>query len=430
MSTQTERLQEAVVIVGLGYVGLPLACLAAEKGHPTYGYARDARKVGLIARGECPIHDPALAQWLRRVTIHATTDPAIIRKGDIVILCVPTPVDQAYLPNLEPLKDATEKTREHLKPGALVIVESTINPGVCEEALLPLLERDGKKVGRDFFLAHCPERINPGDPKWTVRNIPRVVGGADAESLRRAKTFYEGILEAPIHPMKSLKAAEAVKIIENAFRDVNIAFVNEIAKSFDTLGIDVLDVIEGAKTKPFSFLAHYPSCGIGGHCIPVDPYYLIKRAELSGFNHEFLKLAREINNSMPAYTVQKLLRGMNDIGKPVRGATIGLLGIAYKANIDDKRESPYFKIKRAVEELGATVASFDPYLPQDSTVRSLDELLEQSDALILVTNHDEFLRVDPKDLAAKGISVVIDGKNAWDKKAFQKAGVRYLGIGR
>jgi nucleotide sugar dehydrogenase len=432
MSTEREKTMEAknVVIVGLGYVGLPLACLTAEKGHTVYGYARDAEKVEQINRKESPIEDARLSDWLKRVEITASTDPAILENGDIVIVAVPTPVDSGHMPDLGPVKDAVTKIREHLQPGQLIIIESTINPGVCEEVVLPILEGGGKKAGKDFFLAHCPERINPGDPKWNVRNIPRVVGGFDASSLEKAQAFYENVLEAPVHPMKSLKEAEAVKIVENSFRDVNIAFVNEIAKSFDTLGIDVLDVINGAKTKPFSFLAHYPSAGIGGHCIPVDPYYLIQRAKQSGFTHEFLQLARDINNSMPAYAVGKLLHAMNDAGKPVKGNTVGLLGIAYKADIDDDRESPYYDIRAEVERLGGTVESFDPHLLKKSSVSSLEELLKKSDALILVTNHKEFLALTPELLKKNGILAIVDGKNALAKEAFFAAGIQYQGIGR
>ncbi len=421
---------EKVVIIGLGYVGLPLACLAAEKGHTVFGFAPNPKKVEQINRQESPIRDAHLIDWLKRVKLQASSDPATIAQGDIIIVCVPTPVDEDRLPDLSPVRDAMEMVREHMRPGALVVIESTINPGVSEEVAIPILEKDGKKVGKDFLFAHCPERINPGDPKWNVRNIPRVIGGFDAASRDRAQAFYESIIEASIKPMKSLKEAEAVKIVENSFRDVNIAFVNELAKSFDRFGIDVVDVIDGAKTKPFSFLAHYPSCGIGGHCIPVDPYYLIQRAKQNGFNHEFLQLARDINNSMPAYTVEKLMRAMNTAAKPVKGSRIGLLGIAYKPDIDDDRESPFYPIRAEVEALGATVKSFDPNIPEKSSVATLEELLDQSDALILVTNHRQFLSLTPDQLKAKGIVAVVDGKNAWPRKDFENAGIAYEGIGR
>lgn len=420
----------AVTVVGLGYVGLPLACLTAEKGFRVRGFALDPKKIEMINRKESPMDDPLIIEWLKRAHFEASTDPAVIRQGDVVIVCVPTPIDEKHDPDLGPVRSASETIRAHMKPGQLIVVESTINPGVCEEVVLPILERDGKKAGKDFYLAHCPERINPGDPKWNVRNIPRVIGGYDTESLERAKAFYEVIIENTIHPMQSLREAEAVKIVENTFRDVNIAYVNELAKSFDRFGIDIVNVINGAKTKPFSFLAHYPSCGIGGHCIPVDPYYLIERAKKNGFQHEFLELAREINNSMPRYTAERLLRGMNEAGRSVKGSIVGLLGIAYKADIDDDRESPYYEIKKEVELLGAKTESFDPHLLKKSSVASLDELIEKSDAVILVTNHKEFLKLDPQNLSAKGISVFIDGKNALEKGAFRAAGVLYLGIGR
>ncbi|HCJ52881.1 MAG TPA: hypothetical protein DHV25_04150 [Candidatus Kerfeldbacteria bacterium] len=426
-----KKKKNIVAIIGLGYVGLPLAVLCAEKGYRTYGVALDRKKVNMINSGVSPIPgDQELDRLVAKKGIIATIDAGIIRKSDIAIICVPTPVDKFYNPDLGPVKSAATKVAKNMKRGQLVIVESTINPGVCEEVVLPILEKDGKKLGKDFFLAHCPERINPGDPKWNVRNIPRVVGGVTPQCTKRAAIFYRSILEGNVREMKSIKEAEATKIIENSFRDINIAFVNELAKSFDKLGIDVHDVIKGAATKPFAFMAHYPSCGVGGHCIPVDPYYLIERAKQSGFDHRFLRLAREINNSMPAYVVNQLIRILNDIGKPLKGTTVGVLGLSYKPNVGDIRESPSLKIIELLRSFSANVHVYDPYFPQQSTVKTLDALLSKSTAVILATGHKEFVALTAGELKRRGVKVIIDGQNALDREKIIRAGIRYKGIGR
>lgn len=427
---KAKRRLGAVAVVGLGYVGLPLACLAAEKGYTVFGIIKNKLKAEMISAGQCPIDDSRLKRWLKKVQIEAGTDYSVVRKVKTVIVCVPTPIDSLNNPDFGPLIDACSNLVRYLKRGQLVIIESTINPGVCEEIVLPILEKSRLKAGRNFSLAHCPERINPGDPKWTVRNIPRVVGGYTPKDRDRAVRFYESIIEAAIRPMQSLKAAEATKVIENSFRDVNIAFVNEVAQSFARMGIDAVDVINGAKTKPFAFMAHYPSCGVGGHCIPVDPYYLIERAKKSGFDHKFLKLAREINNGMPKYTVDLLIDALNERGRAVKGSRIGLLGIAYKADIDDTRESPFYVIRSLLEALGARIEAYDPHVPNQSTVASLEALLQRVEVIVLATNHKEFLDLNGRVLKRYGIQVVVDGKNALARDEIIKAGIVYRGIGR
>jgi UDP-N-acetyl-D-glucosamine dehydrogenase len=428
---ETPLQKETVCIVGLGYVGLPLAVRAKERGYDVFGFDLDEKKNACINTGKSPIEDRFLEENLPKHPVLASSDPKSLKKADIVLVCVPTPVDEVYAPDLSPVIGAMETVAANLKKGALVVLESTVNPGVSEEVVVPILERAGQRIGKDVFLAHCPERINPGDDVWNVTNIPRVVGALDATGLRRALAFYRSIVDGEIRPMKSIREAEAVKVVENSFRDINIAFVNELARSFDALGIDVKDVIRGAATKPFSFLAHFPSCGVGGHCIPVDPYYLIERAKKAGFDHKFLRLAREINNGMPDYTVELLQDALNQVKLPMNGTTVGVLGLAYKANIDDVRESPSVRIIEHLKKHSAKVEVYDPHILDRSSAKSLDALLKKSTALILATDHREFKdTITPALLKKHKVRVFIDGKNAFDKNLFRKSGIIYKGIGR
>lgn len=425
-----EKKKQTVCVIGLGYVGLPIAVRSVEVGYIVYGLDNIKKKVDFINARKSPIEEKYLSDNLPKFPIKATTEEKIIRKADIILICVPTPVDEKYYPDYTPVITASEIVARNLKKGALVVLESTVNPGVSEEIIEPIFRRAGHKVGKDVFLAHCPERVNPGDTKWNVANLPRVVGSFDKKGLEMALKYYRNITSGEVRAMKSIREAEAVKIMENSFRDINIAFVNELAKSFDKMGIDVKDVILGAATKPFAFMPHFPSCGVGGHCIPVDPYYLIERAKKSGFDHKFLKIAREINNSMPAYTVELLQDALNEIGKPMKGIAIGILGIAYKANVDDVRESPSVKIMELVKSYGSKMLVYDPFIPQKSNVKNLQELLKKSQAIILVTDHNEFKSIEPAAFKKYGIKVVIDGKNCLDKNAIRKTGIIYKGIGR
>ncbi|MCX6763749.1 MAG: nucleotide sugar dehydrogenase [Candidatus Moranbacteria bacterium] len=430
MAKKLKKNKKTVCVIGLGYVGLPLAVRCVEKNYRVFGLDMDRRKINLINKGISPIEEKFLEENLPKYKFLATNDKKIIKRADIVLICVPTPVDEQYNPDLRPIIGAASAVANNLKRGALIVLESTVNPGVSEEVVRPIFEKEGYKIGQDVFIAHCPERINPGDPKWNVTNIPRVVGSFDKKGLRLAVSFYKSIVDAAIQPMKSIREAEAVKIIENSFRDINIAFVNELAKSFDKLDIDLKDVILGASTKPFAFMPHFPSCGVGGHCIPVDPYYLIERAKKSGFDHKFLRLAREINNSMPEYTVELLQDALNEVKIPMNGAKVGVLGIAYKANVDDVRESPAVKIIGLLEKYKTNFLTFDPHILQKSTAKDLKEILQKSDALILVTDHKEFLEIAPQVFKKNKIKVIIDGKNCLDKDAIKKLGIVYKGIGR
>lgn len=413
-------------IVGLGYVGLPLAVLAREKGWEVLGIDINQPKVALIQHGQLPFHDPTLAKSLKKYRIQAGTDFSVISRADIIIICVPTPVTADNYPDLTPVTSAINNIKPYLEKGQTIVVESTVNPGVMDEVVSPIL-KDGPAV----HLVHCPERINPGDPTWSVRNIPRVLGGYTPTGVRNAKRFYASVLEAPIKIMGSPTEAEAVKIMENTFRDINIAYINEMARSFAVLGIDITNVIAGAATKPFAFMPHYPGNGVGGHCISVDPYYMIERAKQVGFDHKFLKLARRINEGMPSYMVELLLQAASQAKLPVTQLKVGLLGLAYKKNVSDIRNSPALKTLAQLKQQAISVQTFDPFIPKRSTVSSLEEALSNTNALLLTCDHAKLVRqLTPTRLQAAGIKIVIDGKNALNMNAIVRAGIVYFGIGR
>lgn len=421
-----------ITIVGLGYVGLPLALLIERKGFAVTGVDIDTKKIEMLQNRQSPFLEAEIEKYLPDAkNITFATDFSSVSNADIVIICVPTPVYGNHLPNLEPVIGATKGVAQFLKPGQLIILESTVNPGVSENIVLPILEEmSGLKVGVDISLAHCPERINPGDSKWNVENIHRVVGCSDTEGLNRAAAFYESIITGTVKKMSTLKAAEAVKVVENSFRDINIAFVNELAMSFTKLGIDVVEVIDGAATKPFAFMAHYPGCGVGGHCIPVDPYYLIEYAKEFGFTHDFLMLARRINNGMPEFAVERLQDGLNEIQKSLKGSVVAVLGLSYKANIDDCRESPSFEIIKHLQDKGVEVRTFDPYVLDKSSHDSMDSVLAGADAVIVATAHQEFKAFNPSEYTQKGIKVVVDGRNCLNRDSYLASGIVYRGIGK
>ncbi len=420
-------------IFGLGYVGLPLLCVLAEKGIPVIGYDVDQKKIANIAQGISPIKDEKLEAQLATLKgkYDVTTDERkAVAESDILVICVPTPIDASLQPDLRFVNAVAETIAKYLKKGQLIILESTVAPGTCEAVFPQLLEgKTGLKHRVDFHLAHCPERIDPGNKQYDLVSIPRVVGATDPEGLRLAVEFYRSFLKAAVHPLSSIKAAEAVKIIENTFRDINIAFVNELAQSFDKLGVDIVEVIRGAATKPFAFMPHWPGCGVGGHCIAVDPYYLIEKAREVGFQHRFLSLAREINRGMPAYTIQRLKEGVEQARLRLDKASICVLGLAYKPNVDDMRESPAFEILHLLKEQGIHADTFDPYIKEQSTMKDLQSALKH-DIIIIATGHDVFTALAATQLKSSGVKVVIDGRNCLDKDAIKKAGIIYKGIGR
>jgi UDP-N-acetyl-D-glucosamine dehydrogenase len=418
-----------LTVVGLGYVGLPLALLARSKGYEVTGLDVDAEKVQKIREGIAPFEDTYVTEELGKNSLPASTDPIIVADADVVVIAVPTPVTEEHVPDLGPLVSSLQSIVPHLKSSQLLSIESTINPGVMAEAVAPIL---AQRTDLSLHVVHCPERVNPGDPKWSVRNIPRVIGGFTPEATKIGKEFYESILDAPVKEMGSVTEAEAVKILENTFRDINIAFVNEMAKSFDVLGIDIKNVIEGASTKPFAFMPHYPGNGVGGHCISVDPYYMIEHARKAGFDHKFLKLARDINNSMPAFAVSLLDRAIEKLSLTETPTTVALLGLSYKKDIDDIRESPALEMKELLEARSDVLLRvFDPHVPKLSTVVSLEDALSGAQVVILATNHSNLVEyLTPENLKKHAIRCVIDGKNALDADAIASTGVLYLGIGR
>lgn len=422
---------QTVAVIGLGYVGLPLALLTASSGYRVVGIDVDSSKIDNLNNNTSYVDDVTDEQ-IAKSAAKFTNSPAAAGGADIIIVCVPTPVTDNKQPDLRPVRSAITSIGKHLKRGSLLIIESTINPGVCDDIIIPLVEQEsGHKVDKDIYLAHCPERINPGDPKWHVGNINRVVGANSTESLKKAVVFYEDIIDAAIKPMNSLKEAEAVKVVENSFRDINIAFVNELAMSFSQLGIDVVNVIDGAATKPFAFMPHYPGCGVGGHCIPVDPYYLIEYASSYGFDHSFLRLARNINEGMPQFTVDTLIYLLNEIGRPLKGTSITLLGLSYKSNIGDDRESPSHTIAKILEANGAKLTTYDPYVINKSSSASLESALQSAEAVVIASGHDEFKQLTAKYLKQHGVKAVVDGRNLLRNKTneFKSAGIKYRGIG-
>ncbi len=390
-----------VAVIGLGYVGLPLAVAFAEKGFPVVGVDVDGRKVDALNRGESYVQDVP-SERLRHVLarLRATTDYAALSDCDVAIICVPTPLNKTRDPDVRYLIAAGESVAQHVHPGMLVVLESTTYPGTTEELLLPLLvERPharALRVGTDFFLAFSPERIDPGNRQYTVENTPKVVGGVTPACRDVAVALYSQIIER-IVPVSSTRAAEMVKLLENTFRAVNIALVNEIAIMCDKLGLDVWEVIEAAATKPYGFMKFTPGPGVGGHCIPLDPHYLSWKLKTLNYNARFIQLAGEINSEMPRYWVQKVADALNEAGKPVKGSRVLVLGVAYKRDVDDVRESPALDIIELLRQKGADVRYHDPYVPAIShndynlaAETDLSAALAAADCVVVVTDHSTY----------------------------------------
>ena len=414
-----------VGVVGLGYVGLPLVKLFLSKGFAVTGFDIDPKKVSLLNRGKSYIRHITTGELRRFLTdklFRATADFSKLRTVDVVIICVPTPLDSHRNPDLSYVLGTTSVIARYLKPGQLVVLESTTYPGTTEEEMLPILEAGGLKGGKDFFLAFSPEREDPGNRHYSTATIPKVIGGLTPACRRLASLLYGQIVVKTIL-VSSPRAAEAVKLLENIFRSVNIALVNEMKIILERLGIDVWEVIEAAATKPFGFMPFYPGPGYGGHCIPVDPFYLTWKAKEVDYQTKFIELAGEINTHMPYYVVGKTIAALNGMGKSIRGARILVLGIAYKKDIDDQRESPALKIISVLKAQGAKVEYNDPYVPRSAGHREYPGLdlrsvpltarrLKSSDAVIIATDHSAY----DYDGIVRQAPLVVDTRNAIRRK--------------
>jgi len=391
-----------ICVVGLGYVGLPLAETFAWGGYPVVGFDIDQEKVKKLKTGHSyigHISSERIAELVRTGRFEVTSDPRCFADVDVIIICVPTPLTEAREPDLSYIAGTGQAISKRLRLGQLVVLESTTYPGTTEELLRPILEESGLRAGRDFFLAFSPEREDPGNLNFSTRTIPKVVGGIDATSGKLGIALYEPIVSGVV-PVSSTQVAEAAKILENTYRAVNIALVNELKVIFTAMGVDIWEVIAAAKTKPFGFQAFYPGPGLGGHCIPIDPFYLTWAARKAGVNTKFIELAGEINAAMPEYVVNRIALALNDDGKPIKGSRICVLGVAYKKNVDDPRESPAFPILEILKQRGAYISYNDPLIPSLPHMRHhsirldsealTEEFLAALDCAVIVTDHSAY----------------------------------------
>ena len=412
-------------VIGLGYVGLPLAIEFAKAGFTVHGIDVDEKKVASLKRGRSYVGDVSskdVAAMVKAGRFIPTTDFRVLAKADTINICVPTPLNKTKDPDVSYIVAAAEHVARHLKKGQLVILESTTYPGTTDELILPLLTARGGKVGKDFFLAFSPERVDPGNPTFQTRNIPKVVGGVTPRCTAVACALYRQTLETVV-PVSGTRVAEMVKLLENTFRSVNIGLANETALLCERLGIDVWEVIDAAATKPFGFMPFYPGPGLGGHCIPIDPFYLSWKAKLSGFEARFIELAGQINGHMPEHVVRRVVEALNKHGRSVKGSRILVLGVAYKADIDDTRESPSLDIIELLEEMGARVDYADPLVPRIDfagrtrrSVKLTKATVSRYDCAVVATAHAAF----DFDLLLAHVRAVVDTRNALKGKRSPK----------
>ena len=407
-------------VVGLGYVGLPLAVEMARKGYQVTGIDLIREKVDAVNSGISYVLDvpsEALLPFISANKMRATQSLAAVEKLDTLNICVPTPLRKNKDPDLSYVIAAVEAIRNHIRPGQLIILESTTYPGTTREIVLPILEESGLRVGRDFFLAYSPERVDPGNQQYTTSNIPKVVGGITSRCTEIAVLLYEQFIETVI-PVSSTDSAEMVKLLENTFRSVNIALANEMALTCHTLGINVWEVIDAAKSKPFGFMPFYPGPGLGGHCIPVDPYYLTWKARMNGCEPRLIELAGHINSQMPAFIVRLIADALNEKGKTLKGSNILGLGVSYKRDTNDLRESPALHVLEGLHRKGASISFSDPYVSsinlEQKTIHSVEltaETLRSMDCVVVLTDHSG---VDYA-LVAKFGPLIVDTRNALQK---------------
>ena len=422
LKQKIENKSVIVGVIGLGYVGLPLIDAFRKKGLAAIGFDVDAKKVESLKNGKsyiAHIEDSVIGSWAEENKFDATTDFSRFAEADALLICVPTPLSKSRDPDLTYVERTTEEIAKHLRPGQLVVLESTTYPGTTKDVLLPILEQSGLKVGEDFFLAYSPEREDPGNENYVAATIPKVVGGHDPQSLDVANALYSKAVTATV-PVNSCEVAEACKILENTYRSVNIAMVNELKVLFQRIGIDVWEVIDAAKTKPFGYQAFYPGPGLGGHCIPIDPFYLSWVARLHEMPTKFIELAGEINTSMPLYVINRLAEALNSQGNPIKGSKVAILGVAYKKDVDDHRESPSFKLMELLLDRGANVTFSDPHVPRiPKPMRSFNlpqlesheltaDYLKAQDCVLISTDHSAF----DYDFIVANSNLVIDTRNA------------------
>jgi UDP-N-acetyl-D-glucosamine dehydrogenase len=424
-----------ICVIGMGYVGLPLAIEACNSGYTVDGYDVSERKEKILNSGGSDVDDiPAeiVAKYVKAGTLKTTTDPAIIAKGDIILICVPTPLSRMKDPDVSYINDATSKIKMYMKKGALVVLESTTYPGTTDELIRPMLESRGFKVGEDFFLGFSPERVDPGNPTYQTKNTPKVIGGTTPNCVLVACEFYKTTIDK-IVPVSSTQAAEMVKLLENTFRSVNIALVNEFALMCDRLGVNVWEIIMAASTKPFGFMPFSPGPGVGGHCIPLDPHYLSWKLKGLNYYARFIELAGEMNSYMPSYVVSQVAELLNKQGKPLKGTKIILLGMAYKNDISDVRESPALDLLEILEDRGANVVFNDPFITSinwkggtANSVELTDDLLKTMDLAIVATNHKSY---DWKNVVEKS-KLIFDTRNALKNFPQYQDKIFTLGDGR
>jgi len=421
LKNRIAKKQAVVAVVGLGYVGLPLVDAFFRAGFRTLGYDIDQEKIDNLARGESYIgHIPSsqLRHWLDSKTFEATTDVARLAEADAILVCVPTPLTESRDPDLSYVVSTFQALAKILRPGQLLVLESTTYPGTTRDVVLPELATTGLQVGSDYFLAYSPEREDPGNPDFSAARIPKVVGGIDEPSRKVAETLYEQAVTQVV-PVSSCEVAEACKILENTYRAVNIALVNELKVLCTRMDIDVWEVIDAAKTKPFGFSAFYPGPGLGGHCIPIDPFYFSWIARKHGMSARFIELAGEINSSMPDFVLKRVSDALNQVGKPVRGSKITVLGVAYKSDVDDPRESPSFVLIESLFRQGAVVTYNDPHISQLPKMRSHElpamdscdltaDFLAEQDCVLIATAHSAY----DYDFIVKHAQLVVDTRNA------------------
>jgi UDP-N-acetyl-D-glucosamine dehydrogenase len=412
-----ERREACVAIVGLGYVGLPLAVEFAKAGFPVVGIDADRTKVEAIQRGECYIEDvnaDDVRGLVQAGRLTATADWNAAERSDVIIVCVPTPFNRNKEPDLSAVTSATEAIASRLRTEQLVVLESTTYPGTTEEVLLPILSRGGLRVGTDFCLAYSPERVDPGNRLYQIPNTPKLVGGVTARCVRVAAALYRAIV-VKVLPMSTPRAAEMAKLLENIFRNVNIALVNELTMLCDRMDLDIWEVVEAAATKPFGFMSFQPGPGVGGHCIPVDPVYLSWKAKEFDFYTNFIDLAAEVNANMPYFVVQKLSRALGSRGLPIGGAKILVLGVAFKRDVGDVRNSSALRLMDILASQGADVQYHDPFVEEltlkDGVRRSVkltDEALGEADCVVVHTDHSDFRW----DAIVPNCRLILDTRNA------------------